>query len=342
MSRKKGLKSRLRLFDLGNTQCPICMTPFTRDAVESGIDVTLEHVPPKTVGGSVRCLTCTDCNQSAGRSLDQAAAMRNKAIEDRLAGRGIKVQVDVCGTKHTTYFSPDGIKKINIDTQFARNPNVKRFLHKMSGQKVLFLAEMTRGSVWDVNKGISLSIKQPPTNRIAVSWLRSAYLLVFSLLGLAGYRYAESESIRPIREQIRNPDNDIVPSLLCDVSRMKVPKDLIMVNNWQRPFCWVVKLGDMGVLLPHGGGAEHYRAVLTMPDQITPKGVIGWTPVKFGSNFSFERSLPEDSHQVGRDLFAQEVTISEGDFEGKCMVVNQQDLLCTFILSSPFVRRTSC
>ena len=342
MSRKKGHKIRLELFDLGNTKCPICMTPFTRAAVESGVDVTLEHVPPKTVGGSVRCLTCADCNRNAGRSLDQAVAMRNKAIVDQQTGRGIKMEVDVYGTKHTSYFSPDGFEKNILEARFSRSPNVKQFLKKMSGEKVMFLAEMTKGPVWDPSRGLSLSIKRPSANHIAVSWIRSAYLLVFSLLGTSGYRYAESESIRPIREQIKNPDKDLVPSLLFDVSGMKVPKYLVMVNNWQRPFCWIVKLGDMGVLLPHGGGAEHYRAVLAMPDQITPKGVIGWTPVKFGTTPSTELSLPEDSHQEGRDLFAQELTITEGNVECKCIVVNQQELLVTFIRSSPIVPKKSC
>ena len=338
MSKKRGQKSRLRLFDLGNTRCPICMTQFTRDAAKAGVDVTLEHVPPKTVGGSVRCLTCTDCNQSASRSLDQATAMRSKAIKNRLAGRGVKMEVDVYGTKHTTYFSQDGIEENNLDTRLARSPNVKRFLNDMSDQKILLLAEITRGPVWNASKGITLSINQPPQNHIAVSWIRSAYLLVFSLLGPTGYRYAESESICPIREQIRNPDKELAPSLVYDVSQMKVSRYLVMVNNWQQPFCWIVKLGDMGVLLPQGGGAEHYRAVLAMPDEITPKGVIvGWTPKKFGTNLSLELTLREDSDLVGRDLFAQEVAISAGDLKGKCMVVNQQELLSTFFPSSRVV-----
>ena len=46
MSRKKGYQSRLKLFDRGNTRCPICLMPFKRDAVEEGLYVTLEHAPP--------------------------------------------------------------------------------------------------------------------------------------------------------------------------------------------------------------------------------------------------------------------------------------------------------
>ena len=342
MSRKKGYERRLRLFDLGNTQCPICLTRFSRDAVENGQDVTMEHVPPRATGGSEKCLTCTNCNKSAGKSLDQAAAIRNKAIRDMETGRGMKVEIDVFGTKHTSYLSPDGIEKSDLDTRLARNPNVASFLNRMelSGQKTVLLAQMTRGPIWDVSKGIKLSSKEPSGHRIAVSWLRSAYLLVFCLLGPSGYRYAESGAIRPIREQIMNPHLETVPSLLCDVSRLKLPNDLIMINNWQRPYCWIVKIGSLGILLPHGGTAEHYSDVQSSPDKISPKGVIGWFPAKFGASQSFELSLHEDSVHVGRDLFGQEITIAHGDFERKCMVVNQQELLSVFLPSSPVVRRT--
>ena len=342
MSRKKGRQSRMGLFHCGNTRCPICLIPFTKDAVEAGLAVTLEHVPPKALSGSVRCLTCTDCNQSAGRSLDQAVALRNNAIRDRELGRGIKMEIDVCGTKHTTYFSPEGIAKDSLDSRIAISPNARRLVSELPGRKFLLLAELKRGPVWDVSKGITLTIKQPQPNRVAVSLLRSAYLLVFSLLGRVGYRYAESEAVRPIREQIMKPEDELVPSLLCDVSRLKAPNELIIMNNWQRPFCWLVKIGNMGVFLPHGGTAEHYRAVLEMPDQIKPIGLLGWHPSKFGTNGLFDLSLRKDSTQVGNDLFGQEVTIAGDGFERKCIVVNQQESLCTFMPSSPTVRRTGC
>ena len=47
----KKVRKRLKFFDLGNTRCPICLTPFTRDAAEEGQTVTLEHIPPETLGG---------------------------------------------------------------------------------------------------------------------------------------------------------------------------------------------------------------------------------------------------------------------------------------------------
>ena len=186
MANRKGSDFRLKLFELGNTRCPICLTDFTRNAVERGVDVTLEHVPPKTLGGSVRCLTCADCNSSASRHLDQAAAMLNRAKENRKAGRGRQVELDVFGTKHSTYFSPEGITTSELSRRIADNPNAASMVDQLPGRKFLLLTEIKRGPDWDVSRGITIRTKRPSMNHLELSWLRSAYLLVFSLLGPAG------------------------------------------------------------------------------------------------------------------------------------------------------------
>ena len=287
MSKRKKLMSRekrLRFFERGNTRCPICLTSFTRDAVAKGLDVTLEHAPPKTSGGSVKCLTCTDCNSDAGRKLDQAAAMMNRAMMDRKAGRGIKVELDVCGTKQTTYFSPEGTVDTESVGRRTSDPAVMQMRDQMRDQKIVLLTEMKRrpDSDWDVNKGITITLKQPSPNHVMVSWLRSAYLMVFSLLGQGGYRYAESEAIRPIRQQIMKPDDELAPPLLWNLSPPP-SKDMILIQNRRQPFCWIVKIGSMVGLLPHGGSANHYREVVELADQIKTVGDfrgLGYRPTK--------------------------------------------------------------
>ena len=139
-----------------------------------------------------------------------------------------------------------------------------------------------------------------------------------------------------------NSDQEIVPSLLCDVSNLNAPKNLVLVNNWQHPYCWIVKMGEMGVLLPHGGDAEHYEAVIEMPDKIRPREIVGWRPSKFGTNPSIDLTLREDSHLADQDLFGQEMTIQHDKIARKCMVVNQQGFLCTFIASSLSIPRAAC
>ena len=46
----------------------------------------------------------------------------------------MKVELDVFGTKHTTYLSPDGIEKSDLDTRLSSNPDVESFLNRMASE----------------------------------------------------------------------------------------------------------------------------------------------------------------------------------------------------------------
>ena len=70
MSAKTSRERRLEFFRLGNTHCPICLAAFTEDGVGAGRNVTLEHTPPKALGGREACLTCEPCNQRASATSD--------------------------------------------------------------------------------------------------------------------------------------------------------------------------------------------------------------------------------------------------------------------------------
>ena len=90
---------RLRLFTRGNNKCPICLAPFSKQEVELGRVVTLEHVPPRSfgLGGVGMCLTCQRCNNSASRA-EQVAATVIKGRE--------KVRVDVPGLPPLSAYAP--------------------------------------------------------------------------------------------------------------------------------------------------------------------------------------------------------------------------------------------
>ena len=343
MSRKNARDRRLTFFDLGNTRCPICLAAFSRDAVKSGDSVSIEHVPPKSVGGVERCLTCSSCNDSAGRTIDQDAAMRNRAIMDAESGRGLKLEIDAFGTKRTTYLSPVGIRKSNLNPTLARSSLVdKLFTEPQShSQETVMLAEFTKGIDFDLGKGITISSKDPSKKYMEVSWLKSAYLLVFCLLGKYGYRYAESESITPIREQIMNPDEKIVTRAIRKRFPATLPKEILFINKRQTPYCWTVKIGDACVLLPPDGNKIAFEEVETLPDNVNFRLEMGWYPKKFGEGNSIEIPLRSGSGLENSNLLGQEVTIEQGDFEYKFMVVSQSGLTCTFLPSSSAILRSS-
>ena len=340
MPRESGSSRRLALFDRGNTRCPICLVSFSRAAVAKGSEATLEHAPPKALGGTVVCLTCRDCNAAASRKIDQAVAIAAKAVKDRKAGRGIEVELDIFGTKHTAYLSTDAPMDPAYLAKVGRSALGSKFLDNHRSHDIRLLTEVKRGPVWDADKGITITMKQPDPRHMAVSWLRSAYLLVFSLLGPSGYRYAGSDATRPIRDQIAHPDRDLVPSLLCDFSRCPEPQDAIAIQDSVRPHCWIVKMGAIGVILPHGGSYEHFKGVIDLPDQIRSLKRL-WIPAPFGRTPSIELSLRPDSGCREMDLFGHELVIPVQQYERRCIVANQQGRITTFIPSGPITRRVS-
>ena len=76
MSRTSPQEKRLRLFEQGNTHCPICLTEFTEPDVRAGAVVTLEHVPQESlVKGGVNALRVPVYDLMSNRACMMMAAL---------------------------------------------------------------------------------------------------------------------------------------------------------------------------------------------------------------------------------------------------------------------------
>ena len=67
-------RTRLSLWQAGNTLCPICLLEFSReDATAKNGRASIEHVPPLKAGKPhIRVLTCKSCNGEGGSWIDHA------------------------------------------------------------------------------------------------------------------------------------------------------------------------------------------------------------------------------------------------------------------------------
>ena len=114
---------RQRLFAAGNTMCPICLRAFSRADVVAGTEVALEHAPPKSLGGSVTCLTCERCNNEVSL-VDHHAYLSKKARDEWSAGKGAPIVVDLFGHKKTYRFIPQVVIKGDVATLPWNNTSV--------------------------------------------------------------------------------------------------------------------------------------------------------------------------------------------------------------------------
>ena len=260
MSRKTGRSKRLRLYDRGNTACPICLMGFTRDQASSGRTVTLEHVPIKALGGQARCLTCKNCNAESGRGIDQAAAMRAR---DRFG-----VTVDILGKRDTFMLSLDG----------------KALTPPFAG----FSKQDWRDLKNSKSPTFTMRIKIPDAKAVAASSLKSAYLAIFSLLGPAGgYSYVQGDALKPIRQRIMERIKDgaigeYVIKAPDDVSC----KDIMLVS--EPLLCWMLKIARHLVVLPLSGDSRTSQPLKELQglgggQPLTISGLASWSFSTFGT-----------------------------------------------------------
>src|SRR6266545_5906025 len=73
----KLVKSRVSIEpDIDDTIiCPVCFRLFERTDLENAQAITLDHIPPKSLGGqgSQVVLTCGNCNSRSGNTVDAHA-----------------------------------------------------------------------------------------------------------------------------------------------------------------------------------------------------------------------------------------------------------------------------
>lgn len=221
-SKKSAKNRRIRLYDRGSVACPICLTLFTRDQAVSGKTVTLEHFPPKSLGGTTRCLTCKSCNSEAGK-LDQVAAV--DARRDR-----VRVVQNIAGKKRTFEISPEG-KEITPPFEGYSKQDFEKLM-KTGGR-------------------FTLTLEIPDQRAVALSALKSAYLAVFSLTG--SYLYAWDAALEPVRQLIQKATvDDVVERYAFKLNSRTEVENISDINLMKEPFPhWIVRVSDLNfVALP--------------------------------------------------------------------------------------------
>ena len=183
--------------------CPLCKKTFNLQELgdKVGSVLTLEDVPPKSLGGSPILVTCKECNSKCGHDIDNWLLHELElqyGDKDRLFENSDAV-LDSHGKKIYTKVRIEEDKTICFDIRSKTNPPnaVDEFVNSVKSD----------GENYSIQ--VKLHVKQEKRNvqaaRIAV--LKSAYLYAFRKLG---YYYILNDSLKPVREQILNPNNDIL------------------------------------------------------------------------------------------------------------------------------------
>jgi hypothetical protein len=209
--------------------CPLCAQPYPRTAIADGT-LTFEDAPPKSYGGKPVALSCKPCNNALGSSLDAPLSTLdgNEMSPCRLAIDGVEVIAYQEIRPDGRFFAiPENQNNPSHRAQFFKG--LERVTHQPPGQLTYKRDMMKR-------------------RRADLAWLKAAYIVAFARWG---YSYAFSPALRVVREQLRQPGEEIIRQFKLE--NRKSPRDtrfIIYIREPRELEGVAVGVGHHIVLLP--------------------------------------------------------------------------------------------
>lgn len=200
-------KAEIILPDGGGYVCPIGFTMHSKEGLLDSFDdqLTIEHIPPDSLGGKPVCLVRKDINSKAGHTIDKALLEQINADLFLKGGSAVRGKV---------LFNLQELNNITTDITVLKGENSKIWFNPGRKNMRLLKTKVLDKGIWD---GLSIEMKfnLPSKNQdTRVAFLKYAYLLAFSKVGYA-LLFGPEKLINPhyekVRQQIMVPKDDIIP-----------------------------------------------------------------------------------------------------------------------------------
>jgi len=224
--------------------CPLCLDVFLEsDLKPNGKNyLTLEHNPPKSLGGKDNILTCKKCNNESGHKTD--VELLTYLLEQEFktfspnSKHRTKLEIDD-GSKVTADLSFDekGKMTLNLQSKYSNPKEYDRFIK--SEEKGFFPIDGEFGKFFTKKLKFNMKLPDKGDMRLAsIALLKIGYLLGFEKYG---HIFLFNQNLDIVREQILNPEKDIItdpfwvnyefPEMYIGVNTINKPKELICFLN---------------------------------------------------------------------------------------------------------------
>jgi hypothetical protein len=263
--------------------CPICARLFGESAAKTG-ELTLEHVPPRSMGGPPLILTCRSCNSVAGHTVDAEAARAEQvkvvaaAMEMRQALNHQRGRIELHGERLRGDFSIDPASRTITFNVRSQVNDPAAFERSMAANK-----EHVAEGRTDANIKITPAIRWRPV-QAHISHLRAAFLAGFAAFG---YSFAFEQGLSLVRKQIRNPEVMLGPGFSlatvdsarsnAEITVITAPIEGLAIWIEGRPFVFPRYPDDVAFYDRLGQLFEQGTQRLTMQDVDKPQGfALAW------------------------------------------------------------------
>lgn len=200
--------------------CPLCFDVFFEKDLDLTLEnhLTLEDIPPKSLGGNPKALTCKNCNSKSGKELDVHLLNNLLNSDSELFVPNSKTQAtfEINGFKMNGLFSidKDNTAILNFQPKHSNLKDADSFMVDLFPPKTIYNPFFYPGKIFD-NESQTPPFNIQPKRLIAnerraeIALLRIAYLIAFSTLGNG---FLINAGLYKVREQILNPDKSILPT----------------------------------------------------------------------------------------------------------------------------------
>jgi hypothetical protein len=192
--------------------CPLCLRAFERSTFGQEDGLTVEHIIPGAIGGTDKTLTCKECNNTHGSSLD-AHLVRMLRAQDWIVGNEstMKGKILFDGIELPMELTWGGTDKGKLIKILGGNPGVlESFKEGMSKAQ----------SGGKFNLRFSLDYKEANARR---AFVRIGYLALFQHLG---YSYVLSPAAVYVRKLIAGEGTEHLGRLLLQLEDVEEPEGM--------------------------------------------------------------------------------------------------------------------
>ncbi|MFI6395715.1 HNH endonuclease [Nonomuraea sp. NPDC050540] len=214
-------------------------------------ELTVEHVPPKALGGKELVLTCRRCNNDQGSKFD-GAAHRASQVKSFVAGessQAVVARFGIDGIESNVFLRRTGLSGFYAsgDPRISNPSETERLDSHMEA--------LSKSGKTDFKVTISARINYDPA-RARISWMRTGYLVAFALLG---WKYILRSTLQPIRDHLAGVSTSELPILSAyDAERDPHGRQIWIVQQEHGRECLLVAAGQHMVFLP---GPEDFRTL---------------------------------------------------------------------------------
>lgn len=276
--------------------CPLCLKSymlFRETDYEFNAEFSMDHFPPKNVGGKLMALVCKKCNNDAGAYFDFITKdwINETAFECRIPLAEIKATHVISSVKG--YFKG----KLAIDEKGEMIIHLKND----ENAKIKPLEDWLNDENKSNDYTIQMTIPRSDKAKTAKAFLKTAYLACFHHWG---YQFVLSDTAKQAREVIFGEAKypiDNVPFLIFHEPEMvdRMPLGVCFIKN---PVEWQTFL--VNIPIKHKPSKTNWVVSMIIP----PEG--GWSQLSAFNNF-----FPEDG-KVNVDIVPLQPSVTVNDFQG--------------------------